>query len=175
MIETARLVVRPWRDSDREPWAAMGRDPEVMRFLGSLQSRTETDAAVDRMMATQAEFGHCFWAVERREDGAFLGFCGLKPGKAPIDGEIEIGWRLGSTYWGKGYAREAAFACLDWAWEHIEADRVAAITVPANRASWGLMERLGMIRDPDGDFDHPQLDEGNPLRRHITYWARRGR
>ncbi|MFA5968110.1 MAG: GNAT family N-acetyltransferase [Sphingomonas sp.] len=175
MIETARLIVRPWQDRDRNPWAAMGCDPQVMRFLGPLQSRAESDAAVDRMVAMQAECGHCFWAVERREDGAFLGFCGLKPGKEPIAGETEIGWRLASVYWGMGYAREAAFACLDWAWQHLEKDRVAAITVPANRASWGLMERLGMVRDPAGDFDHPQLEAGNPLRRHITYWAHRSR
>ncbi len=173
MIETDRLIVRPWQDRDRDPFAAMGRDPEVMRHLGPFQSRADADAAVDRMMAMQAEAGHCFWAVERREDGAFLGFCGLKPGSDPYRGEIEIGWRLGSAYWGKGYALEAARAGLDWGWANLAVPRIFAITVPANRASWGLMIRLGMARDPDGDFDHPSLAPDDPLLLHVTYWATR--
>lgn len=171
MIETERLIVRPWRDADREPFAAMGQDAEVMRFLGPLMSRAESDAAVDRMMALQAERGHCFWAVERRADGAFLGFCGLKRGPAdtPIADDIEIGWRLGRAHWGQGYAREAAAACLDWSWATLNVMSIAAITVQGNSASWGLMERLGMTRRPDEDFDNPNLAPGDPLWRHITY------
>ena len=97
--------------------------------------------------------------------------CGLKIGTVgPIDGEIEIGWRLGETVWGRGYGREAASACLDWAWANLTArDHVFAITVAANSRSWGLMERLGMRRRRDLDFDHPSFAEGHPLRPHITY------
>lgn len=169
MITTDRLVIRPWRDSDRAPYALMSQDAAVMRYLGPLQSRVDCDLAVDRMIASQAEHGCCFWALERRGDGAFLGFCGIKPGRAPIEGLPEIGWRLGSRYWRQGYAREAATACLEWAWSSRDWPAVHAITVPANHASWGLMERLGMRRVEDGDFDHPDLPEGNPLRRHIRY------
>lgn len=169
MIETERLLVRPWRDADRAAYHAICRDPEAMRYLGPLQSRAETDAAIDRMIASQAANGFCFWAVERREDGALLGFCGLLPAKPPIVGEIEIGWRLGSDYWGQGFAREAATACLDWAWAHLDVPSVAAITVLANRRSWGLMERLGMTRIEGGDFDHPDAPEDSPLKRHILY------
>jgi RimJ/RimL family protein N-acetyltransferase len=109
--------------------------------------------------------------MERREDGAFLGFCGIKPGPegTPIKGEIEIGWRLGHAFWGQGYAREAAQASLDWAWAHLDVPGVAAITTRTNMRSWGLMERLGMTRIPEDDFDHPLVPAESPLRPHITY------
>jgi RimJ/RimL family protein N-acetyltransferase len=173
MIATERMLIRPWCDADRAPYHALCRDPEVMRYLGPLQSRAETDAAIDRMIASQAANGFCFWAVERHEDGALIGFCGLKPGRGPIDGVIEIGWRLGSAHWGQGYAREAASACLDWAWSHLAVASIVAITVEANRRSWGLMERLGMTRVAGGDFDHPDVPENSPLKRHMLYRMQR--
>lgn len=169
MIETERLIVRPWQEADRAPFAAMNQDEEVRRHLGPPQSRAESDAAIDRMIACQAEHGCCFWAVERRDDGAFFGFCGIKPGHWPIEGLPEIGWRLGRAAWGQGYAREAAQACLAWAWAARDWPHVYAITTPANRASWGLMLRLGMARLAEGDFDHPDVPEDSPLRPHITY------
>jgi RimJ/RimL family protein N-acetyltransferase len=171
MIETERLVLRPWRDGDRAPYHALCRDPEVMRFLGAPQSRAESDAAIDRMISSQAEQGFCFWAVERRDDEILLGFCGLKlgPPGTPIADDIEIGWRLGRQHWGRGYAREAAEASLVWGWEHTGTRGIAAITVPANTRSWRLMERLGMERVANGDFDHPGVPDGSPLKRHILY------
>jgi RimJ/RimL family protein N-acetyltransferase len=171
MIETERLILRGWRESDVEPFHAMGNDAEVMDFLGPHLSRADAAAAMERQNRMLAGLGHCFWAAERREDGAFIGFCGVKPGPAgtPIEGEIEIGWRLARPYWGKGYAREAAQASLDWVWANLDIGSVSAITVPGNRRSWGLMERLGMVRAGDDDFDHPNVPVGNPIRRHITY------
>lgn len=169
MIETPRLILRPWKESDRAPFHAMCNDFNVMQFLGPRLSRAESDAAIDRQIALQDSIGHCFWAVERKEDGAFIGFCGLKPGPAgtPIEGEVEIGWRLAREAWGHGFAGEAARASLDWAWAHLDAPSVAAITVPGNVRSWSLMERLGMVRDSDGDFDHPAAPQH--LRAHVTY------
>ena len=169
MIETERLWLRPWRQEDVAPFHAMGQDAEVMRYLGPLVTHKEAKAAHDRMVACQSEHGMCFWAVERQADGAFIGFCGLKPGKPPIEGEVEIGWRLARDAWGQGYAREAAAASLAWGWANLHAPAVAAVTVLANVRSWGLMERLGMRRFPDQDFDHPDLPPGDPLRRHILY------
>ena len=170
MIDTHRLTLRPWRDGDRQPFAAMGRDARVMRHLGPLLDTQDSDGSVDRMMALQHDHGMCFWAVERRADGRFLGFCGLKPGPAdtPLHGATEIGWRFGSAHWGQGYAREAAEASLAWGWAKA-VPRVMAMTVDANTPSWGLMVRLGMRRRPDLDFDHPALPAGSPLRRHIVY------
>lgn len=171
MIETERLTLRAWREQDRKPYYAMCADPEVMRYLGGTQSGAEADAAVDRRNAEIAGTGHSFWAMDRREDGVFLGFCGLKagPAKTPIEGQVEIGWRLAREAWGKGYAYEAARASLAWGWANLDVPSIAAITVPANVRSWGLMERLGMTRCPDEDFDHPDLVPGDPLRAHILY------
>jgi len=169
MIETERLIVRLWCDGDRPAYHAICCDPEVMRYLGPPQSRADCDAAIDRMIASQTANGFCFWAVERRDDAALLGFCGLLPGKPPIEGEIEIGWRFGRAFWGQGYAREAAAACLDWAWVHLDVPAIAAITAVGNGRSWGLMERLGMRRVADGDFDHPGVPDGSPLKRHVLY------
>ncbi len=168
---TDRLILRGWRDEDHVPLLALCRDPLVMEFLGPPQSVEEVADALARQRAKQAAHGHCFWAVERRADGAMLGFCGLQPGPegTPIAGRIEIGWRLAAHAWGQGYAREAAQASLAWAWANLDTDSVWAIAVPANTRSWGLMERLGMIRHPALDFDHPAVPAGSPLRRHVTY------
>lgn len=175
MIETARLLIRPWRDSDRAPFAAMNADPEVTRYLGPLQARAQSDAMVDRQIALQRALGHCFWALERHADGAFLGFCGIKPGPdgTPIAGLPEIGWRLARAHWGLDYAREAAEACLRWACAERGWPGVYAITVRANAASWGLMLRLGMQRRLDMDFDHPAVPDGDALKPHLTYQASR--
>ncbi|MBC9031639.1 GNAT family N-acetyltransferase [Sphingomonas sp. JC676] len=175
MIETERLILRRWKDSDRQAFHAMCTDPRVMKFLGPLQTRAETDAAIDRQNGFLDSHGYCFWAVERREDGAFIGFCGLKPGAedTPIESEIEIGWRLAHDQWGRGYAREAAQASLDWGWASTDAPAIAAITTTNNVRSWGLMERLGMVRAPEDDFDHPKAIES--LRPHITYRIARPR
>jgi RimJ/RimL family protein N-acetyltransferase len=175
VIETARLVLREWRASDDAPFFAMGQDADVMRYLGPPMSRTDVAAARHRMDTCQAEHGYCFWALERKADAAFIGFCGLKPGKPPIVGETEIGWRLARDAWGQGYAREAAEASLAWGWANLDVPAITAITVLANTRSWGLMERLGMVRDSAGDFDHRDLADCDPLRRHITYRIARPR
>ncbi|MGK6320133.1 GNAT family N-acetyltransferase [Sphingomonas sp. DT-204] len=171
MIETGRLILRRWRDDDRPAFHAHCSDPDVMRYLGPPLTRAETDAALDRQNGYLESHGYCFWAVERRADGALLGFCGLKPGApgTPIEGMVEIGWRFGRAFWGQGYAREAAVASLDWGWANLDASHIVAITVLANERSWGLMERLGMQRVADGDFDHPTVPDDSPLKRHITY------
>ena len=169
MIETDRLILRPWREADIAPFLAMGQDAEVMRYLGPPMTEQAARDAYDRMTACQAEHGCCFWAVERKTDNRFIGFCGLKPGRAPIEGEIEIGWRLCRGAWGQGLAREAAQASLDWGWCELAVPSIAAITVPANTRSWGLMERLGMTRFLAEDFDHPDVPDDSPLKRHLLY------
>lgn len=172
MIQTQRLLLRSWREADRDPFLDICRSPAVMACLGGPADAERVDAAIARIRACERAHGFCFWAMERKEDGAFLGLCGLKiadVAATPVDGEIEIGWRLREQDWGRGYAREAAFATLRWVWAHTDAPRVIAMTVPANRRSWGLMERIGMTRRPRLDFDHPLFPEHHPLRRHIVY------
>jgi len=172
VIETDRLVIRPWVEADRAPFAAMGADPHVMAHFPSLLSRAESDALVDRIKAMMADQGFGFWAVARRDTGAFIGFCGLNRVSfpCPVEGEIEIGWRLAHSAWGQGFAREAAQACLDWGFGH-GLQRITSFTVAANTRSWGLMQRLGLQRRADLDFDHPRLAPDSLLRRHIVYEA----
>lgn len=170
MIETARLLLRPWRDEDHAPFAEMGRSPAVMEHLGALMDDAQVAEGIVRQQGFQVAHGYCFWAIERRVDGVFLGFCGLKPGSVgPIAGETEIGWRLHEDAWGQGYAREAALASIAWGFAHIDRPAIMAITNPGNIRSWGLMERLGMVRRPDMDFGHPDMPREHPLHAHITY------
>ncbi len=155
------------------PFRAIADDPEVMRYLPEI-THESSDRIIGRMNALQASCGHCLWAVERLDDGKLLGSCGLLPPRAPAY-EYEIGWRLARDCWGQGYAREAAQASINWAWRNLDTLSLVAITVPANERSWGLMLRLGMIRDASADFDHPNLPPDDPLRRHVLYRIGRSR
>jgi len=171
VIDTDRLILRSWRDADVAPFHAMCNDPEVMRYLGPLMSLADAQAAGERQNGFIASYGYCFWAIERKADGAFLGFCGIKPGPegTPLHDKAEIGWRLRRDAWGAGYAREAAEASIAWGWTHTAAPEILAMTNIGNVRSWGLMERLGMTRDHALDFNHPAVPLGDPLRPHIVY------
>ena len=161
ILETQRLRLRTWTADDADTYLTHLNTPAVMRWLGEPISRDDYFAMVDRLNGFQAERGFCFWALERKSDGAFLGFCGLKrvnAGGTDLTGEFEIGWRLRKDCWGQGYAREAACASLDRAFALHGAPRVVAFTVQGNEASWGLMERLGMERRADLDYHDPAYD-----------------
>jgi RimJ/RimL family protein N-acetyltransferase len=168
VIETARLLIRDWREADLDPFVRRTNTPGVMRWLGGVQDPDALKARWrERVMAWQETRGFTFWAVERKADDELLGFCGLKIADAPGGGSIaglhEIGWRLREEAWGQGYAKEAASACLDFAFERLAAPKVVAITVPGNAASQGLMLRLGMRRREDLDYRDPRFDDAlNP-------------
>lgn len=177
-ISTGRLVLRSWREEDCEPFAALNRDREVMTHLDGPMERKESDALFDRFRGEEVEHGCTMWAIEHKQDHSLLGFCGLRRGGHPgttVPDELEIGWRLRRDAWGRGYAHEAAEASLAWGWANRNDRRIAAWTVEANLASWGLMLRLGMTRRPDLDFDHPRFADDHPLRRHIVYTIERPR
>ena len=170
VAETDRLILRQWRDGDRDEFLRHLNSPAVMRWLGGPQSEETYDAAIERIAGYSQDFGHTLWIVERKADGVVLGFCGLKrvnsPG-APNPGEFEIGWRLREDAWGQGFAREAAIASLDLAFGRFGAPHVVAFTVAGNEASWGLMERLGMTRRADLDFTDSRF--GPDLNPTIVY------
>lgn len=154
-ITTARLTLRSWTDADIAPFTRHLNTPDVMQWLGGVQSDANMASGIARWRACEAEHGHTFWIVERQADGELLGFCGLKRVNAegaPNPGDMEIGWRLRADAWGRGYAREAAEASLDAAFTRFAAPHVVAITCRQNAASWGLMLRLGMRRARDLDF-----------------------
>ncbi|MGE5183273.1 MAG: GNAT family N-acetyltransferase [Acidobacteriota bacterium] len=177
MIETERLLLRPWRDGDREPFAAMGRDPDVMACFPSLLTREQSDGLVDRVIATIDRDGFGFWAVEVKGGASFAGFCGISrvPFEAPFTPAVETGWRFARAHWGHGYATEAARAALAYGFGTLGLAEIVAFLLPANARSAAVCERLGMRRDPAGDFDHPRFTEdqrsvaGFPQRRHILY------
>ena len=156
MIETERLFLRNWRQEDFGPFVAATNTPAVMRWLGGVQDpHLLVDRLASRFMAWQEQHGFTFWALERRGEGDLIGFCGLKiadDAGSPVEGELEVGWRLREDVWGRGYAREAATASLDFAFDRVAAERVVALTVIGNEPSWGLMERLGMVRRPELDY-----------------------
>jgi RimJ/RimL family protein N-acetyltransferase len=170
-IETSRLRLRRWRDADREPFAAMSADPAVMEFFPDVLSRAEADAFVDRIETHWETRGYGNFALEERESGAFVGLTGLFDvfPDAPFGQGVEIGWRLARPFWSKGYAREAAEAVIAAAFAEHDFPEIVAFTATPNVRSAALMQRLGMTRDLDNDFDFPGMAEGHPLRRHVLY------
>jgi RimJ/RimL family protein N-acetyltransferase len=176
MIETERLILRPWKDSDLEPVAQLNSDPVVMELMFKSLSREESDAWVARMKAQFVERGFSHYAAELKEDGSFVGAIGLSvPSyQTPFSPFVEIGWRIAHPFWNQGLATEGACAVLKYSHEALCLPEVVAFTVPANVRSRRVMEKIGMVRDLAADFDHPNIPEGHALRRHVLYrwsWA----
>lgn len=172
MIETERLVLRRWYDSDRPAFAAICADPEVMQWLGGVLTREQADERIDRVEATFERVGYGRFLIERKADGAFLGWCGVMPcheSVTPIAGQPEMGWRLVRDAWGEGFATEAARAAIDDAFGRLGMAEVLAYTSPANIRSQAVMKRLGMRREPQRDFEHPNIHDGD--RRSVVYVA----
>lgn len=176
-VQTPHLVLRAWREEDLAAFARLNQDPRVMEFLPSPLSREASDAMVERIQARFAESDRCLWAVEVPGDAPFVGYVGLSLPRfdAPFMPATEIGWRLAAEHWGKGYATEAARAALAYGFDNLGLEEIVSFTVPANVRSRAVMERIGMVRHPADDFDHPLLPEGHPLRLHVLYRVGRAR
>jgi RimJ/RimL family protein N-acetyltransferase len=174
-METARLLLRRWRATDREAFARMNADPRVMEHFPALLSRQESDRQADDIEAHLREHGFGAYAAELRETGEFIGFVGLSIPRlqAAFMPAVEIGWRLDAAHWGKGLATEAAQAIVRHAFDALQLDEIVSFTVPANVRSRAVMERLGMTHDPRDDFDDPNLPPGHPMRRHVLYRLKR--
>jgi len=174
-LQTERLRLRRWRTSDLEPFAALNADPRVMEHFPSTLSREESDAYAARIIAQGDALGFGLWAAEIPGVTPFAGFVGLSvPGfEAHFTPCVEIGWRLAAEYWGRGYATEAARAALAFGFDAVGLDEIVSITTPGNQRSRRVMERIGLTRDAEDDFDHPLLPAGHPLRRHVLYRRRR--
>jgi RimJ/RimL family protein N-acetyltransferase len=178
---TPRLLLRSWKESDREAFARLNADPEVMEFLLGLPDRAASDALVVHIDAHFAEHGFGLWAVEVQNGESFIGFVGLRRVgfDAPFTPAVEIAWRLARSAWGHGYATEAAREACRIAFDVLRLPEIVSFTVPGNVRSRAVIGRLGMTRDVPGDFDHPKVPEGHPLRRHVLYrltakhWASR--
>jgi RimJ/RimL family protein N-acetyltransferase len=172
---TPRLVLRHWRDEDREPFAALNADHEVMRHFPSVLTRERSDAFVAREQTLLVERGWGLWAVEVVGSAPFIGVVGLSEPRfeAHFTPAVEVGWRLAREHWGSGYATEAAAAAVAFGFGDLGLEEIVSFTSVENARSRRVMERLGMTHDPNDDFDHPRLPEASPHRRHVLYRLRR--
>jgi len=169
-IRTERLWLRGWREEDKLPYALLNSDPEVMRHFPSTLSRQQSDEMVESMVVAWERRGYGLWAVERLDTHAFVGFIGLS---APSWSEhpcVEVGWRLGRSHWGNGFAPEGARAALAFAFDQVELpdDEVVSFTTTNNLNSQRVMQKLGMRHDATRDFDHPLLPDWEE-KRHVLY------
>ncbi|MDA0563478.1 GNAT family N-acetyltransferase [Streptomonospora sp. S1-112] len=173
-LRTARLILRPWRPEDREPFARLNADPRVMEHFPAPLTRAQSDALADRIEARMAAEGFGLWAVEVAATGAFIGFTGLsRPAfTAHFTPAVEVGWRLAHHAWGQGCATEAATAAVHHGFTRAGLGEIVSFTAVDNLRSQAVMRRLGMTRDPADDFDHPDLPPGHRLRRHVLYRLR---
>lgn len=172
VLETERLILRPWQGRDRAPFAAMNVQPRTTLFFPHPITPTLSDASFDRIMARQQDEGMAFAVAERRSDGAFIGFVGmarLRDAGPGLDGEMEIGWRLPPEHHGQGYATEGAQAWIDHGFAVMGLPRILAWTTAANLPSQAVMARIGMTRAPELDRDHPKIEPGNPMRPHVVW------
>ena len=167
---SARLVLRRWREADREPFAALNADPEGMRWFPSTMDRAASDATVDRFLAHWDRHGWGPWAAQLRQTGEFIGILGVLVPRFPLPGDpgVEIGWRLARAHWGRGYATEGARTALALAFGPLQRPEVVAVTALGNLKSRAVMERLG-LRDQRLDFDHPGVPADSAVRRHCLH------
>lgn len=176
ILTTKRLILRTWKSTDTPLMAAISSDPLVMEHFPAIQDMTATQALINHINQHFETFGYALYAVETKETHEFIGFVGLnhppfdiphfQPAELPI---VEIGWRLSSKHWGKGYATEAAKAVLYYAFTELNLGEIISFTVVANSKSRRVMEKIGLHHSETDDFDHPKLEENSPLRRHVLY------
>lgn len=168
---TERLILRRWRQADRQPFARLNADSRVMEFMPRVLAADESDAFIDRIEAHFRQHGFGLCAVELARDHSFIGFIGLAVPRfqAHFTPCVEIGWRLSAECWAQGLATEGAREMVRYASEEIGLEALVSFTVPGNLRSRRVMEKLGMTHNPSDDFDHPVWPEGHPLRKHVLY------
>ncbi len=175
ILESERLILRPWSQEDKKPFAAMNADPDVMRFFPSPSSEDQSNASVDRAIEHQKNYSFCFWAAELKSDNSFAGFIGLQhvPDSLPCAPAVEIGWRLAKHTWGRGLAPEGARAALKYGFNVLKLDEIVSLAPKLNEPSLRVMQKIGMVTDPAEDFDHPLLDDDSPLKPCKLYRLKR--
>jgi len=175
VIETDRLILRTWKEEDIDKYYQINQDPKVIEFLLGPYTIERVKNFIILRNEQFELLGYTLWAVEEKSSGELMGFIGLDTmeWEAPFTPCVEIGWRLGSQYWGKGYAAEGAKAVLEYGFDVVGLDEIVSITVPQNIRSIRVMERIGMKRDLNGDFAHPLLPKDHPLSKHVLYRVRK--
>jgi RimJ/RimL family protein N-acetyltransferase len=175
IIETDRLILRTWKSEDAESYFQINQDPNVIEFLLGTLTKEQVQEFITNSNLTFKEMGFCLFATELKETNKLIGFIGLSAPKfvAHFMPAVEIGWRLGSKYWGKGYATEGAKAVIKFGFNNLNLDEIVSFTVAGNKRSIAVMEKLGMIRDLEGDFNHPLLSLDHKLSKHVLYRLKR--
>ncbi len=172
ILQTPRLLSRPWKPADVEAFADLCADPEVMALLGGVQSREAAAAVIGKAMEHQARFGIWIQPLLLRQTGEFIGIAGIAEVMfdAPFGPAVEIGWRLARPHWGNGYITEIAREHLRYGFDVLDLNEIVSFTVPQNTRSRAVMQRLGMAYDPARDFDHPRVGDDMPhLKHHVLY------
>lgn len=173
ILETPRLIIRNWEDRDRDLFHVINSDEEVMRFFPFRRDRSQSDELFHHLQKMISETGLGFYALEEKEGGQCIGFAGLaRTNLEPHlpDGTVEIGWRLATPFWGKGYVTEAGKALIEYAFGTLGLSEVVSFAVHNNERSTAVMQRIGMTRDPSSDFDHPRVPDETPhLKFHSVY------
>ncbi len=175
IIETERLLLRTWLASDVEPYYWINQDPKVIEYLLGPLSKEKVETFILAANTQQDSRGYTLWAVELKENHNLIGFIGLNyiDWESQFTPAVEIGWRLGSQYWDKGYATEGAKAALKFGFENIGLNEIISFTVPENVRSIRIMEKIGLKRDIKGDFSHPKLPVEHKLSKHVLYRLKR--
>jgi len=170
-LRTERLLLRPWRTEDREPFAALNADPTVMEYFPATLTRSKSDALAERIDSDIQRLGHGFWAAEIPAEVPFIGFVGLVAADEdmPFAPAVEVGWRLAREHWGHGFASEGARAALAFGFNELGLEQIVALTAAGNLRSRRVMERLGMKHDPAEDFIHPGVPADHPIAAHVLY------
>ena len=170
--QTERLTLRPWRESDKPAFAKINADTRVMQFFPEVYTREKSDLMVDKCNQRLAREGFTFWAVERKDLNAFIGFVGLTTFEAdlPFCPCVEIGWRLAHEHWGHGFATEAARFCLSLGFNQFSLEEIVSLTTLANIPSQRVMEKIGMV-DTKKNFSHPSVDSKSGMQEHCLYRA----
>ncbi|HAT8742752.1 TPA: GNAT family N-acetyltransferase [Legionella pneumophila] len=175
IIKTSRLILRPWHEQDSKPFFEINHDEKVLEFLSGSMSEEQINEFMRHQNAQLETRHYMLWAVELQNTDELIGFIGLnyfdKP--AHFSPAVEIGWRLGSQYWGYGYATEGALASLDYGFNQLKPNEIVAFTVPDNLRSRKVMEKIGMTHDINGSFAHPKLPLNHRLSNHVLYRIKR--
>ena len=171
ILETDRLILRTWADHDFQPMFAINQDPKVMRYFPGLQDEETTKSFIKKVNDHFDKHGYSLYACVRRDSHEFIGFIGLlfADFESHFTPATEIGWRLSSRQWGRGFATEAAQAVLDYAFQELKVAEVVSFTAQGNAQSIRVMQKIGLQYNPEDDFDHPKLEKTSPLRRHVLY------
>ena len=168
-VQTERVGLRRFQDSDLDSFFQLNSDPQVMEFLPKLLSRDECADYMRRINNKIDEQGFGFWAAENLVESELMGFVGITRVSFEADfvPAVEIGWRLARRWWGQGFATEAAIGVLDFAFQEARLSEVVSFTAMQNEKSFRVMERIGMTRERQ--FEHPLLEAGHRLRSHWLY------